>query len=179
MAYKEAGRYLMTRLRSLKDGNDLIWATNENFSYAEKNESTQFSRICDKAGYSEKYKSNKFRKITLYSFRSFFFGKAADVHREGYAHKMIGHGGYLPQYDRMSDEKKLEWFLKLEPELIIDSTKRQKMQIELQQKEISELEQAKEEKIELQDRLSRMEDTTYTKKQVEEMFEKFKNELKK
>lgn len=125
---KEAGSYLMTKLKKLND-DDLVWATNDDFSYAEKNESTQFSKICDKAGYSEKYKSNGFRKITLYSFRSYFFGKASDVHREGYAHKMIGHGGYLPQYDRMSDEKKLEWFLKLEPELIIDSTTRQNSKI--------------------------------------------------
>jgi len=117
---KEAGSYLMTKLRDLKD-DELVWGTHENFSYAEKNESTQFSNICDKAGYTERYKSNNHRLITLYSFRSFFFGKAADVHREGYAHKMTGHGGYLPQYDRMSDEKKLGWFLELEPELIIDS----------------------------------------------------------
>ncbi|GKS66474.1 hypothetical protein YTPLAS73_00210 [Nitrosarchaeum sp.] len=71
---KKDGRYLMTRLRELED-NDLVWATNEDPSYAEKNESTQFSHICDQAGYSQKYKSNNFRKITPYSFRSYFFGK--------------------------------------------------------------------------------------------------------
>jgi integrase len=125
---KEAGAYLITKLKGLKD-NDLVWATNENFSYAEKNESTQFSKFCDKAGYTEKYKSNNFRKITLYSFRSYFFGKASDTHREGYAHKMIGHGGYLPQYDRMSDEKKIEWYMELEPQLVIDPTKRQELKI--------------------------------------------------
>ena len=135
---KEAGSYLMTKLRGLND-NDLVWATNENFSNAEKNESTQFSNICDKAGYSEKYKSNNFRKITLYSFRSFFFGKASDVHREGYAHKMIGHGGYLPQYDRMSDEKKLGWFFELEPKLIIDSSVRLQEENKLKEEKIKEM----------------------------------------
>ena len=135
---KEAGSYLMTKLRGLND-SDLVWATNENFSNAEKNESTQFSNICDKAGYSEKYKSNNFRKITLYSFRSFFFGKASDVHREGYAHKMIGHGGYLPQYDRMSDEKKLGWFFELEPKLIIDSSVRLREENKLKEQKIKEM----------------------------------------
>ena len=135
---KEAGRYLIIKLRGLND-SDLVWATNENFSNAEKNESTQFSNICDKAGYSEKYKSNNFRKITLYSFRSFFFGKASDVHREGYAHKMIGHGGYLPQYDRMSDEKKLNWFLELEPKLIIDSSVRLREENKLKEQKIKEM----------------------------------------
>jgi len=137
---KEAGSYLMTKIKNLKS-NDLVWGTNENPILAGKNEATQFSYLCDKSGYSEKYKSNNFRKITLYSFRSYFFGKAADVHREGYAHKMIGHGGYLPQYDRMSDEKKLDWFLELEPKLIIDSTKRQELKIKQLEIERTELEE--------------------------------------
>jgi len=139
---KEAGNYLMTKLRNLDD-NDLVWGTNENPILAGKNEATQFGYLCDKVGYTEKYKSNNFRKITLYSFRSYFFGKASDVHREGYAHKMIGHGGYLPQYDRMSDEVKLEWFLKLEPELMIDPTKRQELKILQLENEKSKLENEK------------------------------------
>jgi len=124
---KESGSYLMTKIKNLSD-NDLVWGTNEDPVLAGKNESTQFSNLCDKAGYEEKYKSNNIRKITLYSFRSFFFGIASDVHREGYAHKMIGHGGYLPQYDRMSDEKKLEWFLELEPELTISDDERMRLE---------------------------------------------------
>jgi len=135
---KEAGSYLMMRLKNLED-DDLVWGTNENVSFAEKNESTQFSKRCDKAGFTEKYKSNNFRKITLYSFRSFFFGIASDVHREGYAHKMIGHGGYLPQYDRISDEKKLEWFLELEPKLIINEEVRLREENRLKEQQIKEL----------------------------------------
>ena len=137
---KEAGSFLMTQLKGLGD-NDLVWAKNENFSFAEKNESTIFSKVCDKAGFTDRYKSNGNRKITLYSFRSYFFGKASDVHREGYAHRMTGHGGYLPQYDRMSDEKRLEWFLELEPELVIDSTRRKDQEIKKLEKEKSKLEQ--------------------------------------
>jgi len=143
---KEAGNYLMMKLRSLED-DDLVWATNENVSFAEKNESTQFSRVCDKAGFTEKYKSNNFRKITLYSFRSYFFGIASDVHREGYAHKMIGHGGYLPQYDRMSDEKKLEWYLEVEPKLIIDEEIRLREENRIKDNQIKELETDKDRRI--------------------------------
>ncbi len=135
---KEAGSYLMMRLKNLED-DDLVWGTNENVSFAEKNESTQFSKRCDKAGFTEKYKSNNFRKITLYSFRSFFFGMASDVHREGYAHKMIGHGGYLPQYDRISDEKKLEWFLELEPKLMINEEMRLREENKIKEQQIKEL----------------------------------------
>jgi len=139
---REAGSYLMTKISRLDD-NDLVWGSNENSILSGKNETTQFSSLCDKAGYFERYKSNNFRKITLYSFRSYFFGKASDVHREGYAHKMIGHGGYLPQYDRMSDKVKLEWFLKLEPELMIDSANRQKLKIDQLEDEKSRLENEK------------------------------------
>jgi len=125
---KEAGAYLTMRVRDLND-EDLVWTTNENPMLAEKNASKTFSRYCDQVGFTERYHSNNYRKITLYSFRSYFFNLAADVHREGYAHRMTGHGGYLPQYDRMSDEKKADWFLKLEPHLLIDDSERKTEEI--------------------------------------------------
>ena len=136
---KEASRLLMVRLKDLKD-DDLVWATNENPAHAEKTEASMFNKYTLEAGFTQKYKSNGFRMITLYSFRSFFFGRASDVHREGYAHRMIGHGGYLPQYDRMSDEKRLEWFLKLEPELTINDEERNKNILKEQDNKIAELE---------------------------------------
>ena len=140
---REASRLLMVRLKDLKD-NDLVWATNENPAYAEKTEATMFNKYTSEAGFNQKYRSNGFRMITLYSFRSFFFGRASDVHREGYAHRMTGHGGYLPQYDRMSDEKRLDWFLKLEPELTINDEERQEILIKEQDNKIAELEQRNE-----------------------------------
>jgi len=140
---KEAGSYLMTKIKNLED-DDLVWGSNENVSFAEKNESKQFNKCCDEAGFTERYKSNNFRKITLYTFRSFFFGVASDVHREGYAHKMIGHGGYLPQYDRMSDEKKLGWFLEVEPKLIIDERVRLREENRIKENKIKELESDKD-----------------------------------
>jgi integrase len=90
---REASRFLLVRLKGLKD-NDLVWATNENAAYAEKAEASMFNKYTKKAGFTQKYKSNGFRMITLYSFRSYFFGRAVDVHREGYAHRMTGHGAH-------------------------------------------------------------------------------------
>lgn len=133
---KEASDHIMPIIEKLND-DDLIFARHKNPLIAEKNESKTFSRYCDTVGFSDRYHSNNYRKITLYSFRSFFFGKCADIHREGYAHKMIGHGGYLPQYDRMSDEKKLEQFIVVEPELTVDQTERYKRESELQSQENS------------------------------------------
>ena len=144
------------------------WATNENPAHAEKAEATMFNKYTTEAGFTQKYKSNGFRMITLYSFRSFFFGRASDVHREGYAHRMTGHGGYLPQYDRMSDEKRLEWFLKLEPELTIDQTERQKLQIQELEKDKSELEKKNIELVEYKNKI----DQLWADKQRMENFKK-------
>lgn len=138
---KESGQYCMMRLHQISD-DDLVWGKHDDYIKTEKAESKTFSRYCDNAGYTGRYHSNNYRKITLYSFRSFFFSAAADVNREGYAHKMTGHGGYLPQYDRMSDEKKLEWFLKVEPFLTIDDDERTKMENMKLKQEKSELEKS-------------------------------------
>jgi len=140
---KEAARYCMMRLHQISD-DDLVWGKHADYNKTEKAESKTFSRYCDNAGYVERYHSNNYRKITLYSFRSFFFSAAADTNREGYAHKMTGHGGYLPQYDRMSDDKKLEWFLKVEPFLTIDDDERIHLENEKLKKENTEKKQFEE-----------------------------------
>jgi hypothetical protein len=145
----------MIRIRSLKD-DDLIWTRNENTDNAEIVEGQVFSRYVDKVGLGKRYKSNNNRMITLYSFRSFFFGLASDIHREGYAHLMTGHDGYLQQYDRMSDAKKLEWFLKLEPELIIDETERQKQELEKNKTRITELEDKTRQITDLEEQMKRL-----------------------
>ena len=48
---------------------------------------------------------------------------------------MIGHGGYLPQYDRMSDEQKIGWFVKVEPQLTVDQSEKYKLEMEATLKE--------------------------------------------
>lgn len=174
---KEAGKYLSVRLNELSD-NDLVWATNENPAYAEKAEATYFNRMTELAGFTDTYKSNGFRKITLYSFRSFFFGRASDVHREGYAHRMTGHGGYLPQYDRMNDDKKLDWFLELEPSLTINEEERNQF---AQTNKIKELEEKNQLINELSLKLMDLEKQTDHKlrnKDMELNWSRIKQELK-
>ncbi|WP_316507290.1 tyrosine-type recombinase/integrase [Nitrosopumilus sp.] len=61
---KEAGPYVMSRIKDLNK-DDLIWTTNEYFSYAEKNESNTFNRYTERGGLDGRYKSNGYRKITL------------------------------------------------------------------------------------------------------------------
>lgn len=131
---KESASHVAPILKQKQD-DDLVFGHHKDPVIAEKNESKTFSRYCDDAGFTERYHSNNYRKITLYSFRSFFFGKCADTHREGYAHRMIGHGGYLPQYDRFGEEKKIQKFLIVEPELTVDQTEKYQLELENQKNE--------------------------------------------
>ena len=119
---KEASKFITLKLKSIND-DELLWGTSENTESALSADEKAFRDYLKKIGFSEKYDSGRL-KISLHSFRSFFFTKAARCHDENYAHKMTGHGGYLMQYDRLTDEEKLEMYLELEPNLLIyDQTK--------------------------------------------------------
>ena len=106
-----------------KELNDYIFSKKNTKPYV-SNYRRALDRIIKRIGLDEKYESNGIHKITSHSFRAYFFTKAARKHGENYAHRMIGHGGYLMQYDRMTEEEKLQMYLELEPDLVIyDQTK--------------------------------------------------------
>jgi len=107
-----------------------VFGSNEKVHAARMNEVVNLQRFLKKADLDQKYDGINRRKITLHSFRSFFFTKAARIHDENYAHKLTGHGGYLPQYDRLTDDEKLEMYLELEPDLLINDTVRKDKKIE-------------------------------------------------
>ena len=86
-------------------------------------------RALGRLGYTEKYSSNNFLKITSHSFRAYFFTHAARKHGENYAHRMVGHGGYLMQYDRMTEDEKLQMYLELEPDLVVFDQTYNKLEI--------------------------------------------------
>jgi len=64
-----------------------------------------------------------------------------------------GHGGYLSQYDRMSDEKKLEWFLELEPKLMINEEVRLREENRIKELQIKELKSDKNRIAELESQM--------------------------
>jgi len=122
---KEAASFVRTKLRTLDD-EDLVFGSSEIIENARMNEIVTFQRILQKAGLNQKYEGVNRRKITLHSFRAYFFTKAARIHGENYAHKLTGHGGYLPQYDRLTDDEKLALYVELEPALLVyDLTKKE------------------------------------------------------
>jgi len=102
-------------------------------------------RMLDKLGMNEKYQSNSFRKISTHSFRAYFFTKAARKHGENYAHRLVGHGGYLMQYDRMTEEEKLQMYLELEPELVIFEQTKNELEINRLRDRVEEIGELKKE----------------------------------
>jgi len=135
---KEASSAVRTLLKKIDD-NDGVFSKHPNPHYAVCAEEMTFKRILTNVGLVESYESSRTNKITMHSFRAYFFTKATRKHGENYAHMMTGHGGYLMQYDRLTDEEKLEMYLELEPDLLIDEFVRKDSKIEEQQKKIIEL----------------------------------------
>ena len=102
-------------------------------------------RILKKLGLDEKYQSNNYCKITPHTWRAYFFTKAARKHDDNYAHRMIGHGGYLMQYDRMTEEEKLDMYIELEPDLVVYDQTKNKLKIEQLKEENASISQLREE----------------------------------
>lgn len=102
-------------------------------------------RILMRMGSTEKYESNRRMKITSHSFRAYFFTKSARKHGENYAHRMTGHGGYLMQYDRMTEDEKLEMYLQLEPELAVFEQTKNELEIKRLREKVEEIDELKQE----------------------------------
>ncbi len=108
-------------------------------------------RSLKRMGFSEKYQSNKRMKITSHSFRAYFFTKSARKHGENYAHRMTGHGGYLIQYDRMTEDEKLEMYLELEPDLVVFDQTKNELEIEKLKQKNENIDQLRQEIRELRE----------------------------
>ncbi len=114
---KEAEKYLKPILDEIAK-KDLVFANGKNIAQSTDNYQTQFRRLVDKIGLDERYESGT-RQKTLHALRAYFFSKATQKHGIAYAHRICGHRGYLEEYNRYEDEKKLSMYLELEPELFI------------------------------------------------------------
>lgn len=124
---KECEQKIRTYLDKLDD-NDLVFSKSK--KDVMRTEQQALGRALKTLGYTEKYSSNGFYKITSHSFRAYFFTAAARKHGENYAHKLVGHGGYLMQYDRLTDEDKLKMYIELEPDLVVFDQTKNELEIE-------------------------------------------------
>lgn len=126
---REVYPYLAKILRSKKE-NDLIWTGSENTVHAVTSAGSAFRNCCERVGLTQKYETVDRFKLNLYCFRAFFYSKASIKHGDEYAHKMIGHEGYMPMYDRKTLDEMIRMYADFEDDLIADQTLKQKDEIE-------------------------------------------------
>ncbi len=134
---KEAEKMVKPILDKIDD-DALIFGHIDDVEKATATQMQSFRRVVDELKLGGKYDSGT-RTITLHSLRAYFFTKATEKHGIAYAHKMTGHKGYLEQYNRYPEEKKLELFLQLEPELFVYSKKPDSDEIRDMKQEIEQL----------------------------------------
>ncbi len=139
----ETHDWLKLRLRKIKP-DDLIWGTTTRSRSARSAEEEVFRRILVKTGLYEKYDSTTTGKITLHSFRSYFYTKAAR-HDDNFAQGVLGHTPYMASYGRLTDEEKLQIYLKVESDLLIFDQSKKIAEIEKLKKEKSEMQKKNEE----------------------------------
>ena len=152
----EAWSLLQPKYTKLSD-DDLL------FKNRSDSESVLFNKYCKKAGLDQKYESG-INKITLHSFRAYFITKIAR-YDENLSKILSGQKGYLLQYDRLTDEEKLESYLEFEKELLIYDTTRLKQ----------DLAKAKSEKITMEVMQETIKDVVEIKEQIKKILEQKTN----
>jgi len=140
---REAEAFVKPILDKLED-NDRVFGYSPTIQDSINNYQNQFRRLVDKIGLGLKYESGK-RQKTLHALRAYFFTKANKVHGLDYAHKMTGHKGYLNQYNRLEESEKLQMYLKLEPELLVNEAKPESDVINEMRKEVAKYKESYDE----------------------------------
>jgi len=138
----ETEKILRPHLETISQ-DDFVFATKHNKDNS-SSVRTLLARLVDKLELVDRYQSNNIRKITTHSFRAYFFTKAARKHGENYAHKLVGHGGYLMQYDRMTEEEKLDMYLELEPDLAVFDQTKNELEISRLRDKVEEIDELKQ-----------------------------------
>lgn len=111
----------------------------------------QKTKLLDKYGNGVNY------MVNIHAFRAYFHTKATLLHGVEYAHAVLGHGSYLQQYFRLTDEERLKKYQDLEPYLTIYDDQKTKAENERLKEKVETIDELKRKNIELEDRLKRLE----------------------
>ena len=77
---------------------------------------------------------------------------------------MTGHGGYLMQYDRMTEDEKLEMYIELEPDLVVFDQTKNELEIAKLRDKVDGLDELKKEVQKLRENQAKSD-----KQRIEEM----------
>jgi len=134
---REVTPYLTTLMKRRKNNDDSVFSVSKNPSTARKTEGKMFRYFCSKLEsedprFAERYETTGYHKINLYCFRGYFFTKILRITGDDTAHALIGHGAYLQQYQRRTDEEKMELWQEIEPEILIGEYKKKQAKKDLE-----------------------------------------------
>lgn len=105
-------------LKNKKD-DDLVFGTNEDSFKALAAEETAWTRLVHKVGMTDKYSNGRLKK-NMHSIKSFCETQIKEATKDkDYADAYGDHARYLPQYIRLSEERKIQLFRQAEPYLSI------------------------------------------------------------
>ena len=117
--------------------NDLVWGKSENWLNNTNLEGRSLYRLLENLGMDEKYPSG-INKITLHSFRAYFVTKGNKV-EANFGHALAGHGFYMKQYDRYSEDELEELYMKLEKEISVFDLSKKENEIQKLKRENQQL----------------------------------------
>jgi len=113
----ESSRLLRVILKR-KEDDDLVFGSSENPESSVANKEKILRTHLDQTGLCERYEGTRNYKINTHSFRAYFITKVSR-HDANLAKFFSGQEGYLLQYDRLTDDEKLENYLDFEKDLLI------------------------------------------------------------
>lgn len=113
----ESSKLLRVILKRKSDV-DLVFGSSENPESSVANKEKILRTHLDQIGLNERYEGTRNYKINTHSFRAYFITKVSR-HDANLAKFFSGQEGYLLQYDRLTDDEKLEYYLDFEKDLLI------------------------------------------------------------
>lgn len=130
-----------------KQDDELVFSNGGKLHNSVVVEECIFARLRVKLNLLEKYHNSPRYVTNIHSFRAYFHTKASQKHGSEYANALDGHGAYLKQYYRLSDEDRGKKYKELESDLLIESRrpKEEKSKdetIEKLQKEMEKMQEA-------------------------------------
>ena len=114
----EVSGQLISKLNKLEDDDFVFGSPNVSAQNLGDSYEQNLTRYLEKLGLGMRYESTGHHQITSHSFRAYFITKISR-HDENIAKKLSGQKGYMLQYDRLTDEEKLEKYIEFEPDLFI------------------------------------------------------------
>ena len=139
---EESERLFRPILDNIGDDDCPFNPANRDWEKVRLSESQIFGRIRDKLGFNDKYESGVHHISLTDSFRSWFVTKCNRIDF-GFGHALAGHETYMKRYDRMSVKEKIDFYVRAEKTLqvntYLDDEKMEKMQ-DVYLKRISDLE---------------------------------------